>query len=80
VLAVPGAITLVVLLIQRLEGVGIANRPALLLGTLLLVLGVQAIALGLVAEIIVYLSASTRRSYRLARPAGEGASAADAAE
>lgn len=66
-LAVPGLITLVVLLIQRIDGVGIANRPALLLGTLLLALGVQAIALGLVAEIIVHLSAPTRRSYRLAR-------------
>lgn len=79
-LAVPGAVTLVVLLVQRLDGAGIANRPALLLGTLLLVLGVQAIALGLVAEIIVYLSAATRRSYRLARPAGEGTSAPDASE
>jgi hypothetical protein len=66
-LAVPGAVLLVVLLVQRLDGVGIANRPALLLGTLLLALGVQAIALGLVAEIIVHLSAPTRRSYRLAR-------------
>lgn len=66
-LAVPGLITLVVLLIQRIDGVGIANRPALLLGTLLLALGVQAIALGLVAEIIVHLSAPARRSYRLAR-------------
>lgn len=75
VLAVPGAILLAVLLVQRLEGVGIANRPALLLGTLLLALGVQAIALGLVAEIIVHLNAPTRRSYRLARddePAGPG--------
>lgn len=66
-LAVPGGLTLVVLLLERLNGVGIANRPALLLGTLLLALGIQAIALGLVAEIIVHLSAPTRRSYRLAR-------------
>jgi dolichol-phosphate mannosyltransferase len=65
-LALPGAVILGVLLLQRLEGVGIANRPALLLGTLLLALGVQAIALGLVAEIIVHLSAPTRRGYRLA--------------
>ncbi len=66
-LAVPGALTLLVLLLERLGGVGIANRPALLVGTLLLALGIQAIALGLVAEIIVHLSAPTRRSYRLAR-------------
>jgi hypothetical protein len=37
----------------------------LLLGTLLLVLGVQAIAMGLIGEIIVHLSASHRRTYRL---------------
>lgn len=66
-LAVPGALVLAVLLVERLGGVGIANRPALLVGTLLLALGIQAIALGLVAEIIVHLSAPTRRSYRLAR-------------
>ncbi|MBK8004571.1 MAG: hypothetical protein IPK12_11720 [Gemmatimonadetes bacterium] len=66
-LALPGVVLLAVLLVQRIEGVGIANRPALLLGTLLLALGVQAIALGLVAEIIVHLNAPTRRSYRLAR-------------
>jgi dolichol-phosphate mannosyltransferase len=69
-LAVPGLVILVVLLVERLNGVGIANRPALLVGTLLLALGIQAIALGLVAEIIVHLSAPTRRSYRLARDPG----------
>jgi len=62
-----GAILLVILLVQRIGGVGIANRPALLLGTLFLALGIQSIALGLVAEIIVHLSAPTRRPYRLAR-------------
>lgn len=72
-LAIPGGILLVVLLVQRLDGVGIANRPALLLGTLLLALGVQAIALGLVAEIIVHLSAPTRHSYRLARDGSDPA-------
>jgi len=62
-----GAILLAILLVQRIGGVGIANRPALLLGTLFLALGIQSIALGLVAEIIVHLSAPTRRPYRLAR-------------
>ena len=74
-LALPGFAILGVLLFQRLEGVGIANRPALLLGTLLLALGVQAIALGLVAEIIVHLSAPTRRGYRLAPGSDPGADA-----
>ncbi len=62
-----GAIILLVLLAQRLGGQGIANRPALLLGTLLVVFGTQSIALGLVAEIIVHLTAPAHRSYRLAR-------------
>ena len=62
-----GTILLAILLVQRIGGVGIANRPALLLGTLFLALGIQSIALGLVAEIIVHLSAPTRRPYRLAR-------------
>jgi hypothetical protein len=62
-----GAALLLVLFVQRIGGQGIANRPFLLLGSLLAVLGVQAIALGLVGEIIVYLHAPSRRPYRLAR-------------
>jgi dolichol-phosphate mannosyltransferase len=60
-----GAAVLAVLLVQRLGGRGIADRPMLLLGALLLVLGVQAIAMGLIGEIIVHLSASKRRIYRV---------------
>ena len=67
-LSLAGAFLLIVLLVQRLNGVGIANRPALVLGTLLLALGIQSIALGLVAEIIVHLNAPSRIPYRLARP------------
>ncbi len=52
---------------QRVAGQGISDRPMLLLGVLLLVLGFQAIALGLVGEIIVHLHASRRTSYRLAQ-------------
>jgi hypothetical protein len=47
---------------------GIADRPLLLFGVLLLVLGVQAIALGLVGEIVVHTHAARKRRYRLARP------------
>ena len=54
-----------VLLIQRVEGQGIANRPALLLAVLFLALGVQLIGLGLVGEIIVHLRAPHRRAYRV---------------
>jgi glycosyltransferase involved in cell wall biosynthesis len=62
--ATGGVITLV-LLAQRLGGTPIANRPMLLLGVLLLALGVQFVGLGLVGEIIVYLRAPYRRSYRI---------------
>jgi glycosyltransferase involved in cell wall biosynthesis len=60
-----GAGLSLVLLIQRVEGQGIANRPALLLAVLLLALGVQLIGLGLVGEIIVHLRAPHRRAYRV---------------
>lgn len=72
--ALGGGAILAVLVVQRVGGRGIADRPLLLLGTLLLVLGVQAIAMGLIGEIIVHLDASHRRTYRLrgeSRPGGE---------
>jgi hypothetical protein len=61
-----GLVVLAVLLVQRLQGQGIADRPLLLLGVLLVVVGIQAVALGLIGEIIVHFSATHRRSYRLA--------------
>ena len=61
-----GATILFVLFFQRLGGQGIADRPLLLLGVLTFVLGVQAIAIGLVGEIIVHLSPKEgRRAYRV---------------
>jgi hypothetical protein len=66
-LALGGAAILGVLAVQRLGGQGIADRPVLLLGVLLLALGVQAIALGLVGEIIVFLSSPEHPPYRIAR-------------
>ncbi|HSB56073.1 MAG TPA: glycosyltransferase [Gemmatimonadales bacterium] len=60
-----GAITSLVLLVNRLEGQAIANRPLLLLAVLCLALGVQLMGLGLVGEIIVHLRAPHRRAYRV---------------
>jgi glycosyltransferase involved in cell wall biosynthesis len=60
-----GTVLSLVLFIQRVEGQGIANRPALLLAVLFLALGVQLIGLGLVGEIIVHLRAPHRRVYRV---------------
>ena len=67
VASLAGAGILAVVAVERIGGQGIADRPLLLLGVLLLVLGVQAIALGLVGEIIVHLHAARQRQYRLAR-------------
>jgi hypothetical protein len=60
-----GAVTSLVLLVNRIEGQGIANRPLLLLAVLLLALGVQLLGLGLIGEIIVHLRAPHRRAYRV---------------
>ncbi len=60
-----GAITSVVLLVERISGQAIANRPLLLLAVLLVVLGVQLMGLGLVGEIIVHLRSPHRRAYRI---------------
>ena len=65
-LSAAGALILVVLFFQRLAGQGLANRPMLLLGVLIFTLGIQAIALGLIGEIIVHFNAPTRRAYRIA--------------
>jgi len=61
-----GFLVLAVLVVQRLQGVSMADRPLLLLGVLLFVLGIQAIALGLVGELIVHLHAPGRKPYRIA--------------
>lgn len=60
-----GAVIMLVLFIQRLNQQGISERPLLLLAVLLVVLGVQSVALGLIGEIIVHLGATGRRVYRV---------------
>ena len=59
---------LAVLGVQRLLGEPLADRPMLLVGVLLLVLGVQSVALGLIGEIVVHTSAKRRVNYRLSPP------------
>lgn len=65
VVSLAGIATLAVITVQRFAGRGIADRPLLLLGVLLVVVGIQAIGIGLVGEIIVHLGSSRRRAYRL---------------
>jgi hypothetical protein len=50
-----GAVLLAGILTDKLGGQSIANRPLLVLAGLLFVIGIEAIALGLIGEIIVYL-------------------------
>ncbi|HEU4648661.1 MAG TPA: hypothetical protein VFS33_06340 [Gemmatimonadales bacterium] len=67
-LAALGGFVLFVVLLQRLGGQGVSDRPVLLLGVLLITLGIQSIALGLIGEMIVHLTASQRRRYRVRTP------------
>jgi glycosyltransferase involved in cell wall biosynthesis len=63
-----GGIVTAVLVVQRLFfGVALADRPALLLGSLLVVLGVQTFALGLIGELIIFTHASAMKEYTIRR-------------
>jgi len=65
-LVIGGGITLY-LGIYRLLGMGgIADRPLLLLGILMAVLGFQSISIGLLGELIIYTHARKMRTYRIA--------------
>lgn len=61
-----GVLITLVLVLQRLFwGEGLADRPGLLLGTLLIVLGILLFALGLVGELIIFLNAANVKEYRI---------------
>jgi hypothetical protein len=62
-----GVVTIAVLVVQRLVfDVALADRPALLLSSLLLVLGVQLFALGLLGELIIFSHAKEIKDYKVA--------------
>ena len=59
-----GGIFVLVLVTQRLFfGMPLADRPALLLSSLLIVLGVQLFGLGLLGELIIYSHAGESKEY-----------------
>lgn len=61
-----GALAVVWLVIDRLYfGHGLTERPALLLSSLLVVLGLQLIALGLLGELIIFTHARQVRDYQV---------------
>jgi glycosyltransferase involved in cell wall biosynthesis len=68
VLLALGALGLVVVVLERLFfGQALADRPALLLSALLVVLGVQISALGLLGELIIFTHARAIKEYRVER-------------
>ncbi len=61
-----GAVLLVYLVVDRLVfGQGLAGRPALLLSSLLVVLGLQLFALGLLGELIIFTHAKNIKDYQV---------------
>jgi glycosyltransferase involved in cell wall biosynthesis len=63
-----GFLVLIYVISQRLfSGVALADRPALLLSSLFVVLGVQLIALGLIAELIIFTHAREIKEYTIDR-------------
>lgn len=63
-----GAVVLAYLLIERtFFGVALADRPALMLSSLLVVLGLQVFALGLLGELIIFTHAKDIKEYTIER-------------
>ncbi len=61
-----GALVTAWLVVERLFfGVGLADRPALVLSTLTIVLGIQIIAVGLIGEIIAFAHARNLKDYKI---------------
>jgi hypothetical protein len=61
-----GAVVVAVLVTQRLFfGTALADRPALLLGSLLVVLGVQLFGLGLLGELVIFAHAGETKEYAI---------------
>ncbi len=63
-----GAAILLIVGTQRILGIGegLAGRPILILGTLLLGLGVQGFTIGLLGELLLFFHARELREYRVA--------------
>jgi len=59
------AITLLIMAQRLWFDVALANRPALFLSSLLIVLGIQIIAIGLIGEIIIFTHARELKEYKI---------------
>jgi hypothetical protein len=61
-----GLLGLAIVIVQRLIfGVPLAERPALILSSLFVALGLQVLAIGLIGELIVFIHARSMRQYRV---------------
>ncbi len=61
-----GALLLIFLFIQRMfMGIGLADRPIVLVGLLLFVVGIQILAIGLIGEIIIFTHAKELKEYTI---------------
>jgi hypothetical protein len=63
---VVGLLGLAVVVVQRLFfDLPLAERPALILSSLLIAVGLQVLAIGLIGELIVFINARSMRQYRV---------------
>lgn len=60
-----GSVTLLLLVVQRMLGVPLADRPLLALGLLLVVLGIQLFSLGLLGELIIFTHARHMKDHHI---------------
>jgi hypothetical protein len=67
VLAVGGLFTAYLVVARLFFGVPLVDRPALVLSTLMVVLGIQIIAVGLIGEIVAFTYAKDIKDYRVDR-------------
>ncbi len=65
ILAIGGLVTAWLVIERLFFGVGLADRPALILSTLTIVLGIQIIAVGLIGEIIAFAHARNLKDYKI---------------
>lgn len=76
-----GTLGLIVVVLERLVfGQPLADRPAMLLSALLVVLGVQISALGLLGELIIFTHARSLKEYRVERIVNAAAQESSALE
>lgn len=58
-----GTLMTIVLVAQRLTGEALADRPALIFSVLMVVLGIQIVAIGLVGEIVIFANSRRMKQY-----------------